>query len=93
MEKLALAILALALIVVAPASAQNTVPVKNALVVVSGQEDLIVQSMLATGGSPYNVQKALEITDLLFACLLIITAISFANDIGLIPALLVTMIT
>ncbi|HEV8404374.1 MAG TPA: carboxypeptidase-like regulatory domain-containing protein [Nitrososphaera sp.] len=65
MKRLALAVLALALTVIVPASAQSGVPVKNALVVVSEQEDLILQSMIATGGSPSNVQMALETTGLL----------------------------
>jgi carboxypeptidase family protein len=64
-KRLALAVLALAVIVIMPASAQNVVPVKNALVVVSGQQDLILQSMIATGGSPSSVQKALETAGLL----------------------------
>jgi protocatechuate 3,4-dioxygenase beta subunit len=64
-KRLALAVLALALTVIVPASAQSGVPVKNALVVVSEQEDLILQSMIATGGSPSNVQMALETTGLL----------------------------
>jgi protocatechuate 3,4-dioxygenase beta subunit len=64
-KRLALAVLALALTVIVPASAQSGVPVKNALVVVSEQEDLILQSMIATGGSPSNVQMALETAGLL----------------------------
>jgi hypothetical protein len=43
-----------------PASAQSGVPVKNALIVVSTQDDIVLQSMLATGGSPSGVLKALE---------------------------------
>jgi protocatechuate 3,4-dioxygenase beta subunit len=67
-KKLALAVLALAVIVIImiiPANAQSGVPVKNALVVVSGQEDLILQSIIATGGSPSNVRRALETAGLL----------------------------
>ena len=60
MKRFALAVLALAVIVIMPASAQNGVPVKNALVVVSAQDDISLQSMLAAGGSPSNVLKALD---------------------------------
>ncbi len=70
MKKLALAVLALAVmtvIIMMPASAQSGVPVKNALVVVNGQEDLILQSIIATGGSPSNVRNALETAELLSA--------------------------
>src|SRR5438093_13718872 len=48
-----------------PASAQSGVPVRNALVVVSGQQDMMLQSMISTGGSPSSVQKALETAGLL----------------------------
>lgn len=60
MKRFALAALALAVILVIPASAQTGIPVKNALVVVSGQDDAILQSMLAAGGSPSSVLKALK---------------------------------
>lgn len=60
MKRFALATLALAVIVIMPASAQSGVPVKNALVVVSAQDDIVLQSMLVAGGSPSNVLKALE---------------------------------
>lgn len=60
MKRFALAVLALALILIMPASAQSGVPVKNALVVVSAQDDIVLQSMLAAGGSPSSVLKALE---------------------------------
>jgi protocatechuate 3,4-dioxygenase beta subunit len=62
---IALAILALALIVILPASAQTGMPVRNALVVVSGEQDLTVRSLIATGGSPSTVQKTLEEAGLL----------------------------
>jgi hypothetical protein len=64
-KRLVLVVLALAVIVIMPASAQSGVPVKNALVVVSGQQDLILQSMIATGGPPSNMKKALETARLL----------------------------
>jgi len=60
---LALAVLALAVIaiIIMPASAQSGVPVKNALVVVvSEQDDAILQSMIAAGGSPSGILNALE---------------------------------
>ena len=60
MKRFALAALALAVILVIPVGAQTGVPVKNALVVVSGQDDAILQSMLAAGGSPSSVLKALK---------------------------------
>jgi hypothetical protein len=63
MKRIALAVLALAVIVIMPASAQSGVPVKNGLVVVSAQDDVVLQSMLAAGGSPSNVLKALETTE------------------------------
>jgi protocatechuate 3,4-dioxygenase beta subunit len=59
-KRFALAALALAVILVIPATAQTGIPVKNALVVVSGQDDAILQSMLAAGGSPSSVLKALK---------------------------------
>lgn len=65
MKGFALAVVALAVTVIMSASAQSGVPVKNALVVVSEQEDLILQSMIATGGSPSSVQKMLETAGLL----------------------------
>lgn len=64
MKVVTLAVLALAVIVIMPAaSAQTEVPVKNALIVVSPQDDVVLQSMLGAGGSPSSVQKALEIAD------------------------------
>ncbi|HJS69089.1 MAG TPA: carboxypeptidase-like regulatory domain-containing protein, partial [Nitrososphaera sp.] len=60
MKRFALAVLALAVIVIMPASAQSGVPVKNALVVVSAQDDVILQSVLAAGGSPSSVLNTLE---------------------------------
>ena len=60
MKRFALAVLALAVIVIMPASAQSGVPVKNALVVVSAQDDIILQSVLAAGGSPSSVLNTLE---------------------------------
>ncbi|MEW6603532.1 MAG: carboxypeptidase-like regulatory domain-containing protein [Thermoproteota archaeon] len=60
MKRVALAIVALAVIVIMPASAQSGVPVKNALIIVSSQDDSILQSILATGGSPSSVQRAIK---------------------------------
>ncbi len=60
MRRVALAVLALAVIVIMPASAQSGVPVKNALVVISPQEEATLQSILATGGLPSSVQKAVK---------------------------------
>lgn len=60
MKRYALVTLALAVIVIVPASAQSGVPVKNALVVVSAQDNIALQSMLAVGGSPSGILKALE---------------------------------
>jgi protocatechuate 3,4-dioxygenase beta subunit len=60
MKRFALAVLALAVVVIMPASAQSGVPVKNALVVVSAQDDIILQSVLAAGGSPSSVLNTLE---------------------------------
>jgi hypothetical protein len=62
-KRYALAVLALAVVIVMPASAQNGVPVRNALVVVSAQDDFALQSILASGGSPSGVLKALETTE------------------------------
>lgn len=67
MKRFALTVLALAVILIVPASAQSGIPVKNALVVVSAQDDVILQPMLASGGSPANVLRALETTDRLLA--------------------------
>lgn len=60
MKRFVLAAIALTVILVIPAGAQTGVPVKNALVVISGQDDTILQSMLAAGGSPSSVLKALK---------------------------------
>src|SRR5262245_26821939 len=60
MKRVALAIAALAIVVIMPAGAQTGVPVKNALVVVSPQDDVFLQSMFAAGGSPSSVQKTLK---------------------------------
>lgn len=61
MQKFALA-LALAVIMVMPAASAQTdsVPVKNALVVLTGQSDNIIQPALAAGGSPSSIKKTLE---------------------------------
>lgn len=67
MKRPALVVLALAVIITMPASAQSGVPVKNALVVVSAQDDIVLQSMLATGGSPSSVLKALETAEVLLS--------------------------
>lgn len=60
MKRVALAVLALAVIVIMPVSAQSGVPVKNALVVISPQDEATLQSILATGGLPSSVQKAVK---------------------------------
>jgi hypothetical protein len=59
-KRLVLAVLALAVIVTMSGSAQSGVPVKNVLVVVSAQDDIVLQLMLDAGGSPSSVLKALE---------------------------------
>ncbi|HEX2557581.1 MAG TPA: carboxypeptidase-like regulatory domain-containing protein [Nitrososphaera sp.] len=63
MQKFALAALALAIIMVMPAaSAQSdSIPVKNALVVLTGQDDSVIQPALAAGGSPSSIRKTLEL--------------------------------
>jgi hypothetical protein len=60
LKRVALAVLALAIIVTMPVGAQTGVPVKNALVVVSPQDDVVLQSIFSTGGSPSSVQKMLK---------------------------------
>jgi protocatechuate 3,4-dioxygenase beta subunit len=59
-KRYSLAVLALAVVIIMPASAQNGVPVRTAIVVVSEQDDIALQSMLAAGGSPSGVLKTLE---------------------------------
>ncbi|HEX2614390.1 MAG TPA: hypothetical protein VHL10_02785, partial [Nitrososphaera sp.] len=63
MQKFALAALALAIIIAMPAaSAQSdSIPVKNALVVLTGQDDSVIQPALAAGGSPSSIRKTLEL--------------------------------
>lgn len=66
MKRYSLAVLALAVIMIIPASAQTGVPVGNALVVVSARDNVILQSLLETGGPPSGVSKTLKtIEDLL----------------------------
>jgi len=67
MKIFALAALALAVILVMPASAQSGVRTKNALVVVSAQEEIILQSKLEAGGSSSSIQKELETAEKLLS--------------------------
>ena len=76
MKRLALAVLALAIVVTMPAGAQSGVPVKNALVVISPQDDAFLQSMFAAGGTPFSVQKTLKTAEELLST----TASSASTD-------------
>ena len=67
MKIFALAALALAVILVMPASAQSGVRTKNALVVVTAQEEIILQSKLEAGGSSSSIQKELETAEKLLS--------------------------
>ena len=67
MKRFALLALALAIMMLSaaattlPAGAQSDgVPVKNALVVLTGQDEQVLQAMLEAGGSPSSIRQALE---------------------------------
>jgi protocatechuate 3,4-dioxygenase beta subunit len=62
-QKIALGALALAMIMIMPVvSAQSdSVPVRNALVVLTGHDDSVIQPVLAAGGSPSSIMKTLEL--------------------------------
>lgn len=76
MKRVALAVLALSVIVIMPAGAQSGVPVKNALVIISPQDDSTLQSILATSGSPSSVQRAVKAAEGLLSA----SALSISTD-------------
>ncbi|HEX2614129.1 MAG TPA: carboxypeptidase-like regulatory domain-containing protein, partial [Nitrososphaera sp.] len=80
MQKFALVALALALIIILVmpvASAQTySVPVKNALVVLTGQDGSVIQPELAAGGSPSSIRKTLELAKQLLS----VSALYAATD-------------